>query len=522
MSTNITATIEELKLAYSRTKLDRPSRCFVEYPFLFHLAEIDLDVWLQSLSKKLAEGYFPKTSRLCWIPKPNYQLRPGNILTLKDEVVYNLIIGKLYSKIWDALEPYQGNPDVAYPLSTPDSKEKWVKSNFKSWDKFRELSFDRMATGVEYVVVSDVTGFYENIDQDKLISDLKQIVGSCPEIDLLRNCLRKWSIRGDKGIPQGYSASDILAKVFVSPIDQALQNDGFIHLRYVDDIRIFCNTHTEAKRAIAQLSLNVHQKGLNLQSAKTKILSIDQATIEFDGVTKIIKNIQEGIISQINQDLIENGPYADEEDHGLLLQAQNELPPDAIESAFNANFLLVNVATFNKTLFHYLLNRLAQAKSKLAVNYCIETLKDKAEETGSILNYFEKIDLDTDKLNELVEYISLPTSIYNYQNYLILKWLWDNNLVTEKIIKICRIFLKDHNREQWLRSYSFAYLGKYGSKKDLDEIQLMYSQSESVIGKADCIIGMHKVEAGKRNAFYAGVQNDDPLIKRAVKLAKML
>ncbi len=522
MPTSIKATIEELKLAYSRTKLDRPSRCFIEYPFLFKLADIELDEWIEALRTKLAEGYTPKISRLCWIPKPNYQLRPGNILNLKDELVYNLIIGKLYDKIWAALEPYQGNPDVAYPLSAPDSKEKWIKSNFKTWDKFRELSFEIMESEIKYVVVSDVTGFYENIDQDKLISDLKQIVGACPEIELLRKCLRKWSIRGDKGIPQGYSASDILAKVFANPIDLALQNDGFTHLRYVDDIRIFCKTHTEARRAIAYLSLNVHQKGLNLQSAKTKILTINQAAFEFDGVTKIIKGIQEEIISQIKEELVGLGPYADEEDFGLLLQAQKELPPEAIEIAFVDNFIEAEPVSFNKTLFHYLLNRLAQAKSKFAVNYCINAIKDKAEETDIILNYFTKVDLETIEINEIVNYISSQKAIYNYQNYLILKWLWDINAVTDNIIKFCRVIAKNHNCEQWLRSYAVAYLGKNGNKKDLEGIELMYSQSESVIGKADCIIGMHKVETGKRNAFYAAVQEDDPLIKRAVKHAKTL
>ena len=126
-------------------------------------------------------------------------MRPGNIIHFKDEIVYNLILARLYKSIWNSVRSFQGAPDAAYVLAEPDKTE-WFQSNFTSWDNFRKKSLEYLEDGVKFVVVADITGFYENIDIDKLLSDLRQIAGGAgPEIDLLRNCLRKWSARGGKG-----------------------------------------------------------------------------------------------------------------------------------------------------------------------------------------------------------------------------------------------------------------------------------------------------------------------------------
>ena len=80
--------------------------------------------------------------------------------------------------------------------------------------------------------------------------------------------LNRWAQPRAKGIPQGFSASDILAKIYLNPIDRALRNGGFTHLRYVDDIRIFCKSRLEAKRGLLLLNDLMRKRGLNLQSAK--------------------------------------------------------------------------------------------------------------------------------------------------------------------------------------------------------------------------------------------------------------
>jgi hypothetical protein len=512
--------ITELQLAYKRAKSDRPSRCFVEYPYLIKWAELNLSVWLKELQEKCTVGFQPHSSRLCWLPKPNSLLRPGNIIHFKDEVVYNLLLARLYKSIWNVLQSFQGEPDAAYVLAGPDKTE-WFQNNFTSWDGFRNKSIEYIEDGAKFVVVADITGFYENIDIDKLLSDLRHMTGGAgPEIELLRNCLRKWSARGEKGIPQGYSASDLLAKVYAYPVDIALRNEGYRHLRYVDDIRIFCSSRIDAKRAILSLSQHIHKRGLNLQSAKTRILSTPEAFAKFDGVKPIVEGIQQDLLNEIQSEIKEESPYPDSEHIEFLLRIRKELPSEVLERTFEEYFAASNPAPFDKTLFHYLLNRLGKAKSRIAVNYCLDALRERTEETQYILKYFSEIGPSEKEISPIVDYMVSPVAIYDYQCYQLLKWLYTENINNDLTLKYCRRIAGDFNRDLWLRSWAIAYLGNHGDIADLQSIESMYASCSSDFEKADCVMALSRMEHGRRNAFYSAIKGDGLLVDRAVQMVK--
>jgi hypothetical protein len=512
--------IAELRSAYERAKNDRPGRCFVEYPNLIKWTELNLAEWLADLKEKCLSGFQPHSSRLCWVPKANSLLRPGNILHFKDEVIYNLLLDRLYDSIWKELGSFQKEPDAAYVLSG-ERKAGWFQSSFTSWEDFRTKSMEYLQDGCSFVVVADITGFYENIDADKLLSDLRQIVGgSRPEIDLLRVCLRKWSARGEKGIPQGYSASDLLAKVYANPIDLALRNDGCRHLRYVDDIRIFCRSRIEAKRAILNLSRHIHKRGLNLQSAKTKILSVTDAFKEFDGVKPTVEGIQKELMAEIQNEIRDEDPYGDTQYVERLLRKYQELPSAVLERTFEEYFAASNPAPFNKTLFHYLLNRIGKAKSRVAVNYCLDALRERSEETVYILKYFSEIGPSKADIKAIVVYLISLLSIYDYQCYQMLKWLFEEKVKDEGVLKYCRRVVKDLGRDLWLRSWAMAYLGSYGDIADLTSIESMYAKCSSDFEKADCVMALSRMESGRRNSFFTSIKGDGPLVDRAIAMVK--
>ena len=521
MAAKFSVELSELELAFKRVKNDRPHSCFIEYPYLIDWANIDKQQWLEELQAKIALGFQPHSSRLCWVPKAHSLVRPANILHLKDEIVYNLLIGRMYQIFWSALQPWQGKPDSAYILSKPE-EEKWIQNRFMAWDNFRANSLKLLEEGTQFVVVSDITGFYENIDIDKLLSDIRQAAGgTLAEIDLLRLCLRKWSARGDKGIPQGYSASHILAKIYANSIDISLRNDGYKHVRYVDDIRIFCESRQHARKAILDLSKHVHKRGLNLQSAKTNILPKNKAATIFEGVLPILEGIRDELLEEIRDEIRDESPYPDPYHIRKLLRLRRELPSEVLERAFKEYFAASNPATdFDKTLFHFLLNRLGEAKSKVAVNYCLDALSERVEETAFILKYFSEIELDDSHEQAIAKYLNSNNSIYDYQSYQIVKWFFDIGKNNSAILSYCRGVARDYNRDIWLRSYSLAYLGKYGDISDLQFIEGLYATFSNDIERADCVMALSKVETARRNAFYASIANDSPLVERAVKLIK--
>jgi hypothetical protein len=95
-----------------------------------------------------------------------------------------------------------------------------------------------------------------------------------------------------------------------------------------------------------------------------------------------------------------------------------------LERTFEEYFSASNPAPFNKTLFHYLLNRIGKAKSRVAVNFCLDALRERAEETAYILKYFCEISSSETDIKSIVDYLTSPIAIYDYQCYQALKWFF--------------------------------------------------------------------------------------------------
>jgi hypothetical protein len=109
-------------------KLDRPNRCFVIHPHLFTWIESDLESWLGSIETDLQGGrYSPKDCSTCYEPKGNWMVRPGAVLDLTDELVFNALIGSFQSQIWKTIGSAQGDPDIAYQLQKDPTKDEWVQ-----------------------------------------------------------------------------------------------------------------------------------------------------------------------------------------------------------------------------------------------------------------------------------------------------------------------------------------------------------------------------------------------------------
>jgi hypothetical protein len=94
---------DELKLAWHRIRADRPSRCFVVHPQIFDWIEPDLRNWLRKLQRRLRDGYVPAACGTCYSPKAGWMVRPGGLLDLEDEVVFNALLGRFHAEIWAAI-----------------------------------------------------------------------------------------------------------------------------------------------------------------------------------------------------------------------------------------------------------------------------------------------------------------------------------------------------------------------------------------------------------------------------------
>lgn len=506
----------DLGLAWRRAKFDHPKRCFISHPFLIDLVEVDLDKWLADLKGRLVAGFTPSPAQVCEEPKGGGLVRPGTHLCLEDEVAFNALVGAGYQSVADALRWSRGNPDIAYQLAIAYDNPEWVSRGFVVWKQFREKSIDYIKQGTEFVLFADISAFYENIDLLRLASDLRRVRVEHEIVQLISSCLNKWANPRGKGIPQGYSAADILAKLYLEPVDEALRNEGFRHLRYVDDIRIFSRDEVEARRALLRLSELLRLRGLNLQSAKTHILRADKAVSKIDGVAPVIATIQKELKEELHKVYSIVEPYGTLEELERLTDAHPDRPPvEVLERAFDSHFLSVSDVDFDKTLFHYLLIRLGHAGSTLAIDFCLNQFTKRPEEMRNILAYFQKLGMNDQIERHLIEFIASDKALYYYQNFLVLRFFFELHRFPEKLIAVVRQIAKDRNSPAWLRSYAIAILGSAGNQADLENLEASYSICGDDLERSEIICSLGRMEKGRRNAFLGRARSGGALIERA-------
>lgn len=517
----MTDSIEErlnLDLAWRRTKQYRPERSFVVHPFLNRWIEQDLASWLQSIKRRLGSGYSPREGAACFVPKPKGMLRKGIVLDLRDEVVYTALLGEFFRAIWGKVAWSQGGPDMAYKMVEPSGEGapvEWIEDRLNNWREWTKKSLQLLKQGKRYVLFADIFNFYDNIDLNLLGSCLSELNLDPRFVKLAMLCLRRWSTPSGRGIPQGYTASDILSKLYMNSVDMALRDKGLVHLRYVDDIRVFCVTKHEARQALAHLTIRLAQKGLALNVEKTDILPAEMARAKIAGVSGVIDSLHREMRNAQGLDDYATEAEIEEE----FKKNPSRVPGTVFETLFRERFTTAD-ADFDKTLLHYLLTRLAAVGSTAAVKYCLQMIHDRPEEMDYVLKYLRGVQLDESDITDITSFMSSDEAIYDYQLYQIIRWFVDIGRLPDELVSLCRRWAFDRNREPWLRTYSLLVLARAGNEADLEGIEQSYNAAPTKCEKAEIVTCLERMEKSRRNRFYGRVEKDGDLILRAVELAK--
>jgi hypothetical protein len=510
----------DLELAWRRVKNDlQNGRVFVHPPYEHELVDAGKEEWLNQLQSKIVGGYRPHSAVIADIPKGNGAVRPGALLSLEDRVVYAAVVGAMLPSIGAGLRWSQGTVDFSYRLSESPRRVEWSISAFLGWSEFRKASTDRLDKGTAHAVFTDITGFYENVDLDVLFSDLRALGCDASVVQLLQTCLYRWSVVPGRGIPQGISPSDILAKVYMNPIDQAVIDMGIDYIRYVEDMRIFAMEVPDCKKALMFLTQALRRRGLNLQSAKTVILPAAVARIKIDGIAPII-----GAVQKKYKDFLEAlaeavGPYA------TIAEMEESVGPDdapleVVREVFRENFIETK-EPFNKTLFHFLLNRLGAQADPFGVDYCLDQFKAHPQETEAVLDYLRKAGSYDNTFSALESFLTSPDCIYDYQLYQIYQWL--NSLdrpPSARLVATARRLTFDNSRPSYLRAVCRRMLQDHGTTADLDRLEVSYRDMHDDLERAHVLVSLKRMEIGRRNAFYGRVADDGVLCSRATNLVK--
>ncbi len=237
------------------------------------IERIDLDV------------YEPFKPLKVFAPKNRANVRLLHMLHPQDLIIYTALVLIAKPDIEVNRIPTKAKRVFSYRADV--SKHQELYSSRGSYESYRQkLGVRAGKSHVRYVAVADIADFYPRIYQHRLENVIESVATSQRVRDVARVLVKKFignvMGRDSYGIPVGPYASRLLAEALLIDVDASLQSQNIDFVRWVDDFSIFCRTEYEAQSVLFALGEWLFLKhGLTLQSAKTKILTIDNYRREY-------------------------------------------------------------------------------------------------------------------------------------------------------------------------------------------------------------------------------------------------
>ena len=233
------------------------------------------DEILQDLAVRLGEErYTPERADFDSVSKNNYTLRPISIPFIEDLIVAQAILNCIGPELDKGISPRS----FAYRIK-PDAPE-FIVPRYGDWAHFRKVIQGGITDDRPSLLVSDITGFYENIVLTTLQRRLLELGVPDKIVDLVDLQFRAWQWRPsytahrERGLPQGGNPiTNFYANIYLRAVDNCLAARSDITFeRWVDDLVIHVQDELTARKVTRDLDAVLRDLGLSLNTAKTEFV----------------------------------------------------------------------------------------------------------------------------------------------------------------------------------------------------------------------------------------------------------
>jgi predicted HD phosphohydrolase len=538
----------DLGLAWRKTKRDfgHYMNSFVSTPYVIDILDRRQDQWLADLRERLADQndgsdeaedsqYKVRAPRIIDVPKSQYHLRPASVLYIEDAVVYSALMLMLYDDIRETISWSAGSRRFSHILYDDKAEyNRWQTFERDHWQDMEEEKI-RLAQEYDYVLETDVSGFYENIDIERAVSVIREMTGQTAVAMELWELLDTWAEPRKRGVPQGYGPSDIIAEAYLDSIDRRLENYDLDHLRFNDDFFVFCETRDEAIRAQNLLEKWFRAMGLNMKAGKTEIRDGDTAQADYEEPQSVFRELREQIEESGEDEQSAPpqaaspygagstppaaAPYAGEEGDDGGEGEPDLINEEALEQAYQEHIENVPFDDLPRHLFRYIINHLGNADNHIAVEYCREYIRQGRPDVRRIIyKYFDDLSENSTIADELARDIADNRLRYAYHEFVLMRWFFERDFDSPDI---CHAARKTLDRDGLLeaRDYAIAILGEFGDYSDWENIEMRYTQEIRPTSRAVMAYALRNFEPRHRDSFYSRIDDSHYITHMAIEAA---
>lgn len=256
----------------------------------------------------------------------------------------------------------------------------------------------------------------------------------------------------------------------------------------------------EARKAIQSITHELRKLHLNLQDAKTDIITDP-------------KRIEEEIGTE-EEDKTKDFDYEFQrkQKKGRFEESEEEIVKRHKEVTKNGKAKKVDVSKFK-----WCINKLSKIKSDKAVNFILRRLADFPFLADLFFEYLQPFANRKSVKGKIAEFLTSKDNIYEWQEMWLLLTLSKARKLDSEQLKVLREIIKNGDKHWASRVAAILVLGKLGDNTDKNWLKGLYSDEHNNRVKRAIAASIHNLPKSARNRFYTEIENDSYDMKRLVK-----